>query len=121
MNHVLFYQMLFTAIELASYMFAIDEAQAMSPSNITAILGALTVLLPTFLFCKLSENVTEALQVIGDAFYGCSWYRLSGKQQQLFLLPVQRAQKAFRMNGLGIVDCSLEVFASVNSVIGLFA
>lgn len=112
----IFYQMLFSAIDLASFIFAIDEKQGMSPSNATAVVGASTVLLPTFLFCMLSENVTLRLQEIGDAFYGCSWYYLDARQQRLFLLPIQRAQKELRLNGLNIVNCSLEIFSRVNAV-----
>lgn len=116
MGGVIFYQMLFSAIDLATFMFAIDETKGMNPSNSTAIEGALTVLLPSYLFCQLSENVTERLENIGDVFYGCSWYYLSAEQQQMFLLPIQRAEKKFRLNGLDIVDCSLEIFSRVNSV-----
>lgn len=114
MSEVIFYQMLFTAIELATYMFAIVESKDLSLNDVTAIVGAISVLVPTFLYCKLSENVTEHLQAIETAFYGCSWYRLHVKQQKMVMLPIQRAQIEFRLNGLGIVDCSLEIFAAVN-------
>lgn len=113
LSEIIFYQMLFSAIELASYMFAMDETQGMSLTNVTAVIGALTVLLPTYLFCKLSENVTAKLWMTGNAFYECSWYRLSAKQQKLVLLPIQRSSQEFRMNGLGIVDCSLAIFTTV--------
>lgn len=114
-SEVIFYQMLFSAIDLATFMFAIDETKGMNPSNSTAIEGALTVLLPSYMFCVLSENVTGRFADIGNAFYGCPWYYLSAQQQKMFLLPIQRAQKEFRLNGLGMVDCSLEIFSRVNS------
>lgn len=117
MSEVLFYQMLFSAIELASFMFAVDESKGMSPSNNTAALSVLTVLLPTFLFCKLSESVSARLLAVADGFYACSWYCLNAKQQQLFWMPIQRAQKEFRMQGLGIVNCSLEIFLAVNNFV----
>lgn len=114
MSVVIFFQMLFSAIELASFIFAIDEKKGMNLMNGTAILGGCCILMPTFLFCKLSDNVTASMQMIADAFYECSWYCLSAKQQTVFLLPIQRAEKKFRINGLGMVDCSLAIFASVN-------
>lgn len=120
MSEVLFYQILFSAIELASFMFAVDESKGMSPSNNTAALSVLTVLLPTFLFCKLSENVSVRLLLIDDAFYGCSWYYLNASQQKLILMATQRAQKEFRMRGLGIVNCSLEMFLTVDSILEHF-
>lgn len=115
MSVLIFFQMLFSATELASFLFAIDETRGMDLMNGTAILGGWTILMPTYLFCKLSENVSVSMQTIGDAVYGCSWYCLSAKQQTLFVLPMQRAQKEIRINGLGIVDCSLAVFVSVNA------
>lgn len=113
MTEVIFYQLLFSAVELAMFMFVITETNEMSAANITATQGALSVLLPTFIFCTLSEHMTERMRAIADAFYGCPWYRLSAQQQLVFLLPVQRSQRAFRLNGLGIVDCSLAVFVTV--------
>lgn len=117
MSEVIFYQMLFSAIDLATFTFAIDQTQGMSPSNATAVVGASTVLLPSFLFCLLSENITLRLHVIADAFYECSWYYLSAKYQKLFILPIQRSQKELRLNGLGLVNCSLEIFSRVNRLI----
>lgn len=114
MTEVIFFQMLFSAVELASFTFAVDETKGISATNNTSVIGASTVLIPSFLVCKFSETMTWHLQVIGDAFYECSWYCLGAKQQKLFLLPMQRAQKDFRINGLGIIDCSLEIFASVS-------
>lgn len=110
---MIFCQLLCSAIELALYTFVIDGTAVMSPASNTAIIGAMTVLLPTFLFCKLSENMTDRLLKIGDVFYKCPWYRLSVRQQKLFLLPIQRGQMEYRISGLGIVECSLAIFTAV--------
>lgn len=64
--------------------------------------------------CVFSEVITHDLCTIADIFYGYAWYRLPVKQQKLFILPIQRANKALRLTGLGLVDCSLRVFASVS-------
>lgn len=114
MSEVLFYQILLSAVELAAFMYVVDGGVAASPTNIAAVIGALTVFLPTLLFCKLSETVTVHLEAIGDTFYACSWYCLSARQQKLFMLPIERAHKVFRMQGMGIVDCSLAIFSSAS-------
>lgn len=114
LSEMIFYQLLFTAIELATFMFVVDETDVLSPASNVAIIAISTILVPTLLFCKLSENVTGCLEIVGDHFYGIPWYSLGPKQQKLFVLTIQRAQKQFRINGLGIVDCSLEIFALVS-------
>lgn len=65
-------------------------------------------------FCKLSENITTDLEEIGDAFYNCPWYFLAVSQQKTFVLPIHRSQKTYRLTGLGIVSCSLDIFLSVS-------
>lgn len=62
----------------------------------------------------MSEMVTGALEDIGDLFYDVAWYRLPPKQQIRVGLSIQRAQKNFRMTGLGLVECSLRVYATAS-------
>lgn len=81
---------------------------------LASMAGLNSVLTPTFAYCLLSDNVTWHLHSIAEHFYYFSWYRLPVKQQKLFIFPIRRAQKPFRMSGHGIVDCSLRVFSSVN-------
>lgn len=114
MSEVIFEQMLFSAIELAMFMFAVDETAGMSQMNVTAAIAVASVLLPAFYVCRYSANLTARLEAIGDAFYDYSWYCLKARQQRLLLLPIQRAQKSFRIKGLSLIDCSLEFFSVVN-------
>lgn len=113
MSTVLFFQLLFTATAIAICMFAIGSNTLFGISSITSMIALTTVAAPTFILCLLSENLTADLHGIGNNYYSCAWYRLTAKQQQLFVLPIQRSQKEFRMTGLGLVDCSLRVFSSV--------
>lgn len=115
MSAVFFLQMLFSAVELASFISAVDETKGMNGMNNTAVVRASTVLLPTYHFCKQSDNTAGKLLTIGDAFFECSWYWLSARQQKLFLLPIARAQQEFRMTGLGIVSCTLQIFTAVST------
>lgn len=69
-----------------------------------------------FFFSHFSEKFTDRSYDVGDVIYSdLLWYKLSIRQQKLLILPIQRAQKLFRLRGYGIFDCSLELFLKVNS------
>lgn len=116
MSVALFVQLLLTALIVAFYLFILDSNDLLSIASFAALCGSPTVLLPTFVYCKLSENVALDLEEIREAFYGCSWYCMRVSHQKWFLLPIQRAQQSFRMMGLGVLECSLGVFLSVNAI-----
>lgn len=68
-----------------------------------------------FILCHFSEKFTDRSYDVGDVIYSdLLWYKLSIRQQKLLILPIQRAQKLFRLRGYGIFDCSLELFLKVN-------
>lgn len=114
MSTIFFYQLLLCAVIVALYLSMMASSNLFSFNIIVCLAAMSTVLLPTFFYCKLSESVTFDLELIGDTFYECSWYYLHPKQQQMFVLPIQRAQNCFRMTGLGIVECSLNAFSFVS-------
>lgn len=116
MSIVLFSQLFLSAIELGFCIFVINSNRLTRFETIAASVGCMTVLISTFVYCALSENVTKDMAAIGDGVYECVWYRLPVKQQKLFLLPIQRSQKEFRMSGLGFVRCSLNAFTSVSGI-----
>lgn len=110
----LFFQLLVCAASIAVYMVGMEKSVPFSMGFFLGLCGFVTVITTTYVYCFLSENVSSDLEAIGDGFYDYEWYQLSARQQQLFGLTIQRAQKAFRMNGLGLVECSLRVYASVS-------
>lgn len=110
----IFFQLLVCASLLAIYMVGIEADGNLGVNVLISLVGVAANVIISFLFCFLSENLTHKLSTIGDHFYNYAWYRLPIKQQQLFIFPIQRTQKEFRINGLGIVECSLKVFVSVN-------
>lgn len=114
MSTGLFFQLLVCATSLAVYMVGMEASGALSMRFWVAFFGLSNTILTTYAYCYLSEYVTYNLAMIGDYFYNCAWYRLSVELQTLFILPIQRAQLKFRINGLGIVECSLRVFSSVH-------
>lgn len=115
MSATFFYQLLLCALNMAIFLVSLQSYPAIYLLSFTSWIGIISVLLPTFVFCNLSEHLTTALYSIGDIFYNFHWYRLSQKQQKAILLNIQRSQKEFRMAGFGFVQCSLSVFASVNA------
>lgn len=68
----------------------------------------------TCAYFYISERITTDLLAIDTIFYDSSWYRLPAKQQRHMVLPIQRAQRKIRLSSLGLIDCSLPIFAAVN-------
>lgn len=115
MSACLFIQLLMSAITIAFILFSIESHdQAFNVTFLLPLVAVIVVLITLFMYCKLSENITCDLYAIGDIFYESAWYRLTVKQQQMFVLPVQRAQSKFRLTGLGIFECSLETYLTVS-------
>lgn len=108
----IFFQLLVCAVSLAVYMYGVETTDQLI-SAVVPISTSIATIATTYIYCFLSEKVTHYLSIVGDYFYNCAWYRLTIKQQRLFISPIQRAQLKFRITGLGIVDCSLGVFSSV--------
>lgn len=111
---ILFVQLVLCAVTIAMCLFSIDANGMFSIAFISSLAALNSVLTPTFAYCLLSENVTWNLHLVANYFYDFDWYLLPAKQQKLFVLPIRRAQREFRMTGHGIIPCSLRVFSSVN-------
>lgn len=77
--------------------------------------GIMINIVSTYIYCFFAENVTQKLGATGDIFYEYLWYELPLKQRLAFAVPIHRAQKEFHFTGLGLVDCSLEVFTTVEA------
>lgn len=116
MQLISFMLTLLCSITIAINLFVIEIS-----GNIMVIFIALANLMmtvgATFMYFHLSECITTDLLEIGDHFYNSPWYQLlSAKQQKCLMLPILRAQCEQRLQGLGIIDCSLEVFSKVSSL-----
>lgn len=111
---VLFYQLVLCAVNTAIFLYVLGlQGLLLNLDALVCLMGILSVLFPTFIYCHLSESLTFKLCSVGLIYYSCAWYCLPIKQQKLIILPIKRAQKEVRMTGLGIVDCSLSIFSSV--------
>lgn len=114
MSATLFFLLLLYAVTIAAFM--IDVMGTINSFGLTffaTLTGLLNILMQMIIYCQLSENVTLDLLAAGDIFYESLWYRLPVRVQKLYMLPIQRSQREFRVTGLGIIECSLRVFASV--------
>lgn len=104
-----------TTICIAFDLFAVELSDTLSLETVTAVTNLCVVLAIAFAYCYLSDWITADLLEIGNVFYSSPWYRLlSVKQQQLLVLPIQRANRLVRLRSLGLIDCSGAVFLSVN-------
>lgn len=113
MSFSLFSYLLTCALVLAFSLLLIDSNDHMDLRLATSLYNMATVAAMTFSFCLVSENITEALFNIGDAFYESQWYFLPVNQQKQLVVTILRSQCKFRLKGLALVYCSLYTFLRV--------
>lgn len=108
-------------IVLALNLYVLELNLTINMEAVIAFLLMFNVFSFSFSHFYLSERLTDDLVSIGDIFYNSPWYRLlPAKQQKLLVLPIQQAQREFRLKGLGIFICSLAAFSTV-TMIGICA
>lgn len=113
MEMILFTLALTCTIVIALNLFVVELNGMLSMETLAAFIDLSGTLILMIIFCYLSECVTSDLLEIGENFYNSPWYRLPLKEQRLLVLSITRAQRVFRLKGLGLFDCSLAVFSSV--------
>lgn len=113
MEMIIFKITLTCTIVIASSLFVLELNVFLSIEALIAFINLICVLMPMVIYCYLSEWVTSDLLEIGDIFYNSPWHQLPSKEQRLVALPIGRAQRMFRLRGVGLIDCSLAVFSSV--------
>lgn len=114
MSFVLFVNTLTCVIVIAFSLTVVEMSESVNIALCVAIANLGGVLGITFVHFYPSEWITSDLLVIGDLFYESSWYCLPTKQQKLLMLPIQRAERDFRLKSLGLIDCSLVILGSVS-------
>lgn len=113
MSAILFVLLLSYAVTIAIFMFGLELVRPLGVTFFGLLTALLNFLAQLAIYCYFSENVTHDLLATSDLFYESPWYRLPYKLQKLYVVPIARAQRQFRLTGLGIIECSLRVFASV--------
>lgn len=66
-----------------------------------------------YVICFFAENITENSLKIADIVYDFDWYEYPIKKQRLFVVWIQCGQKAFFINGMGIINGSRATFLMV--------
>lgn len=67
-----------------------------------------------FIFCELGEQVTMQFTLFKDEFCQCSWYLLSKKMQQMFIIGMTNVQQPTTVRGYGRALCSRIAFKQVH-------
>lgn len=109
----LFVMALTCTMAVAMNLFAVELNGIFSMTTLVACIDLFSVNSLMVIYSYLSEWITSDLLEIGDIFYNSAWYQLPVNEQRLLTLPIGRAQREFRLSGLGLFDCSLAVFSSV--------
>lgn len=114
MELILFNMTLTCTIVLAFNLLVVELNGTINLEIFVAFVDLGVVLGLTIGYYYPAEWITSDLLMIGDHFYESYWYRLPAHQQKLLVLPIQRAQRELRLKGLGLFECSLSVFLTVN-------
>lgn len=116
MSEIIFVALLTNIMTIAFNLYALEANDLFTLQTLAGI-GAMLCLLPlVFVFCFLAELITTSLYEIGDIFYDSPWYRLSAKEQQVVIGPIQQSGQEFRFSSMGLIDCSLSTFLSVSHI-----
>lgn len=85
-----------------------------------AVVDIATLLMVAFAMCVLPEMISQALADVGEAFYFSAWYdRALHRNGVYVIVPMQCAQREFRVVSMGLVGCSLPTFAKVCIIVAM--
>lgn len=113
MSFSLFSDLLTCALVIAFNLLLLDSTDHMDLRIATSLYNMATITSLTLVFCLASESITEALFGVGDAFYESPWYCFPIQHQKQLILIITRSQRELRLEGLGLIFCSLETFGRV--------
>lgn len=114
---VTLFNLTFTCVICVAFnLFVFELIESLNVEVMVAFIDIGFVIGLTFALFYIAEWITSDLLSVGDHFYNSDWFQLPVRQQQLLVLPIQRAQRELRFKGLGLFDCSLPVFTSVKSI-----
>lgn len=105
MSGVLFSLLIVCAVITALSLFGLQTNDWISYDTVVSVYEMFGVVVAAFIYCYLSSHVTTYLLDASDIFiYDCKWFMLPAHQQKLIILPMQRAQREFYFNGLGMIN-----------------
>lgn len=67
-----------------------------------------------YILCHYAEKLTtQSFKVTRMVYSDLLWYQMPIRQEKTIIMPLQRAQLQFRLEGYGIYSCSLHLFVTV--------
>ena len=66
-----------------------------------------------FFFCYYATFTTNRVAALAQTAYNSNWFDWPPELQKYVILIIARSQEPVRLTGLGLIYCSLEVFAKV--------
>lgn len=119
MSAILFFQLLMYVIFIALSLLAVYQAQINTSLLFDfECLGLYTAY--TFLFCLSSENLTQNSMDVGNVAYNSTWYCMPINERKAIILIILRSQQEFRLDGLGMFECSFVTFSQVRFLVAVF-
>lgn len=112
MSAIMFFQLLMYVIFIALSLLAVDKAEINTALLFDfQCLGLYTAY--TFVCCSSSENLTEKSLDVSNVAYNSMWYCMSINERKVVILTIIRSQKEFRLDALGLFECSFVTFLQV--------
>ncbi|XP_067206068.1 odorant receptor 13a-like [Linepithema humile] len=91
-----------------------DEKMNVSFSRIGYVMvGVITLLTHTFLYCGAGEIITEQCDAIYRAMYNLHWYKLESRQARNLILLMIRAGEPFRITAGKVIPLTMTTFCSL--------
>ncbi|XP_050448081.1 odorant receptor 13a-like [Cataglyphis hispanica] len=77
------------------------------------VVGVITLLAHTFLYCGAGEIITEQCEAICYALYDLDWYKLESREARNLLLLMIRASEPFRITAGKIIPLTMTTFCTL--------
>lgn len=74
----------------------------------------LTQIIYIYFFCRYADNATHRSLKVTDIVYTSNWYQFPIEYQRFIQIWIQRSQKTYIFDGLGLFACSLPTFMAVS-------
>lgn len=116
MSGVLFFQLLSCILFLALSFLFVDKAEQFDAALVLNFQCLIMYMTVCYMYCDLSEQITEQSFEISTIVYASLWYESTPKQREALVLIMLRSQKEFRLKGFGLVNCSLPRFLMVGNI-----
>lgn len=113
MSGVIFIQLFSCVLFAATALLSLDQFEQIDRDLLFNFNNFFNSSVIGFIYCYFSEKITNISFGIGEIVYISSWYAMPFKQQKTIVMMIRDAQVEFRLNGLGIIDCSLSTFLAV--------